>query len=98
MKHFATRATALAVLALSQPVFAGEIDDLKAEIAAQKAAEAAQQARLDALEQRLNAVMSQQAATPAAAPGKKPVVISKAMATDQNGSPIEATPSGVALY
>ena len=76
MKKFAMRASALAVLALCQPVFANEIDDLKAEIAAQKAAEAAQKARLDALEQRLNAVTSQQATAPA----KAPVAVNKALA------------------
>ncbi|MEP6502635.1 MAG: porin [Betaproteobacteria bacterium] len=94
MKKFALSATAVAVLTLVQSVFAGEIDDLKAEIAAQKAAAAAQQARLDALEQRLNAVT----AAPATAPGKPPVVVSKAMATDQNGAPLESAPSGVTLY
>ena len=81
MKKFAMRASALAVLALCQPAFANEIDDLKAEIAAQKAAEAAQQARLDALEQRLDAMSSQ----PAAAPAKAPVAVDKALLTDQNG-------------
>ena len=94
MKHFAMRATALAVLALSQPAFAGEIDDLKAEIAAQKAAEAAQQARLDALEQRLNAVMAQQQAAPA----KPATPVSPAMTTDQNGVAVIGDPSGVKLY
>jgi predicted porin len=93
MKKFAMRASALAVLALCQPVFAGEIDDLKAEIAAQKAAEAAQKARLDALEARLNAVTSQQAAAPAKAP-----VVAKALLTDQNGAKITEAPAGVALY
>ena len=93
MKKFAMRASALAVLALCQPVFASEIDDLKAEIAAQKAAEAAQKARLDALEARLNAVTSQ----PAAAPAKAPVV-AKALLTDQNGAKIVDAPAGVALY
>ena len=98
MNGFALRASALAVLALSQPVFAGEIDDLKAEIAAQKAAEAAQKARLDALEARLNAVTSQQAAAPVPAPDKKAAAISPAMATDQNGVKLGEAPSGVALY
>ncbi len=93
MKKFALRASALAVLALCQPVFASEIDDLKAEIAAQKAAEAAQKARLDALEQRLNAVQSQQPAAPAVAP-----VVNKALLTDQNGMKIVDTPAGVSLY
>jgi len=66
MNKFALRAIALAVLALAQPVFANEIDDLKAEIAAQKAAEAAQKARLDALEAKLDAAAaSQQATAPA---------------------------------
>jgi predicted porin len=91
MKKFAMRASALAVLALCQPVFAGEIDDLKAEIAAQKATEAAQKARLDALEQRLNAVQ-------AAAPAKAPVAINKALLTDQNGTKIVEAPAGVSLY
>ena len=93
MKKFAMRASALAVLALCQPVFASEIDDLKAEIAGQKAAEAAQKARLDALEQRLNAMTSQQAAAPAKAP-----VVAKALLTDQNGAKITDAPAGVSLY
>ena len=93
MNGFAVRASALAVLALSQPVFAGEIDDLKAEIAAQKATEAAQKARLDALEARLNAVTSEQAAAPAKAP-----VVNKALLTDQNGAKITDAPAGVSLY
>lgn len=92
MKKFAMRASALAVLALCQPVFAGEIDDLKAEIAAQKATEAAQKARLDALEARLNAVQAQPAA-----PAKAPVV-AKALLTDQNGAKITDAPAGVSLY
>ena len=88
MMKFAMRATALAALAVCGPAFAGEIDDLKAEIAAQKAAAAAQQARLDALEQRLNAVQS---GTPAASP-------SPALQTDQNGAKVERSPGGVTLY
>jgi predicted porin len=96
MKKFALRASALAVLALCQPVFASEIDDLKAEIAAQKAAEAAQKARLDALEQRLNAVTSQQAAAPA--PAATTAAVPAAMTTDQNGVKLVDAPSGVALY
>lgn len=96
MKNFAMRASALAVLALCQPVFASEIEDLKAEIAAQKAAEAAQKARLDALEARLNAVTNQQAAAPA--PAAKAAAVSPAMATDQNGTKLVDAPSGVALY
>jgi predicted porin/uncharacterized coiled-coil protein SlyX len=94
MKNFAMRATALAVLALCQPVFADEIADLKAEIAAQKASEAAQKARLDALEERLNAVQSQQAVAPAKAPMAVPV----ALTTDQNGAPIDPAANGVSLY
>ena len=94
MKKFAMRASALAVLALCQPVFASEIDDLKAEIAAQKATEAAQRARLDALEQRLNAMGSQ----PAAVPAKAPVAINKALLTDQNGVKTVEAPAGVSLY
>jgi len=93
MKKFAMRASALAVLALCHPVFANEVDDLKAEIAAQKAAEAAQKARLDALEARLNAMSTQQAAAPAKAP-----VVAKALQTDQNGAKIIDTPAGVSLY
>ncbi len=93
MKKFAMRASALAALALCHPVFANEVDDLKAEIAAQKAAEAAQKARLDALEARLNAMSAQ----PAAAPAKAPVV-AKALQTDQNGAKIIDTPAGVSLY
>jgi predicted porin len=74
MNRFVMRATALAALALCQPVFADEISDLKAEIAAQKAAAQAQQARLEALEQKLNGVVQQQQAAaakpaPAAAAG-----------------------------
>ena len=93
MKKFAMRASALAALALCHPVFANEVDDLKAEIAAQKAAEAAQKARLDALEARLNAMSSQPAAAPAAAP-----VVNPALLTDQNGVKIVDTPAGVSLY
>ena len=94
MKNLAMRASALAVLALCQPAFAGEIEDLKAEIAAQKATEAAQKARLDALERRLDAI----SAAPAAPPAKAPVAVSKAMLTDQNGAKLPEAPSGVALY
>ena len=90
LKNFALSATAAAVLATCQPAFSNEIDDLKAEIAAQRAAAAAQQARLDALEQRLNAAQAQPAA-PA-----KPVA--KALQTDQNGGKLVETPAGVALY
>jgi predicted porin/uncharacterized coiled-coil protein SlyX len=68
MNHFVLRATMLGVLAVCQPVFADEISDLKAEIAAQKQAAAQQKARLDALEQRLNGVQQQQAATVGAPP------------------------------
>jgi len=93
MKKFAMRASALAALALCHPVFASEVDDLKAEIAAQKAAEAAQKARLDALEARLNAMTAPPAAAPAAAP-----VVNKALLTDQNGQKIVDTPAGVSLY
>jgi predicted porin len=96
MNRFAMRATALAALALCQPAFANEVDDLKAEIAAQKAAAAAQQARLDALEQRLNSMNAQPAPAPAAkAPSP---AVAKAMSTDQNGVPIIADPAGVTLY
>ena len=94
MKTFALRATALAVLALSQPVFADEITDLRAEIAAQKATEAAQKARLDALEQRLNAMQTQ----PVAAAPLPPVARAQALTTDQNGMPVDPAASGVALY
>ena len=94
MKKFAMGASALAVLALCQPVFAGEVDDLKAEIAAQKANEAAQKARLDALEQRLDAVTSQQASASA----KPAPAISPALATDQNGGRIKPNATGVSLY
>jgi len=94
MKKFAMRASALAVLALCQPAFASEVDDLKAEIAAQKAAEQAQKARLDALEQRLDAMTSQQAAAQA----KAPVAVNKALLSDQNGAKITDAPSGVSLY
>ena len=68
MNHFVLRATMLGVLAVCQPVFADEISDLKAEIAAQKQAAEAQRARLDALEQKLNGVQQQQAATVSAPP------------------------------
>lgn len=91
MKHFALSATAAAVLAVGHPAFAGEIDDLKAEIAAQKAAAAAQQARLDALEKRLDAAQAQQPAAAAAAPAP-------ALRTDQNGARLVDTPAGVTLY
>ena len=72
------RASALAVLTLCHPVFASEVDDLKAEIAAQKAAEAAQKARLDALEQRLDAMTASQAVTSA----PKVAAVSLALTTD----------------
>jgi predicted porin/uncharacterized coiled-coil protein SlyX len=62
----------LGVLAVCQPVFADEISDLKAEIAAQKLAAEAQKARLDALEQKLNGVQQQQAATVSAPPPPGP--------------------------
>jgi predicted porin len=65
MNRFVMRATVLAALGLCQPVFADEISDLKAEIAAQKAAAQAQQARLEALEQKLNGVVQQQQAAAA---------------------------------
>jgi len=62
----------LGVLAVCQPVFADEISDLKAEIAAQKLAAEAQKARLDALEQKLNGVQQQQAASVSAPPPPGP--------------------------
>jgi predicted porin len=96
MNSFALRATALAVLALCQPAFANEVDDLKAEIAAQKAAAAAQQARLDALERRLDAATAQPAAAPA--PKAPAPAVSKAMSTDQNGVPLGTELAGVTLY
>jgi predicted porin/uncharacterized coiled-coil protein SlyX len=68
MNKFALRATMLGVLAVCQPVWADEISDLKAEIAAQKQAAAAQKARLDALEEKLNGVQKQQQAAAAAPP------------------------------
>jgi predicted porin len=92
MKNFAMRASALAVLALCHPVFASEVDDLKAEIAAQKAAEAAQKARLDALEQRLDAMTAQQAPSPA------PKSVPLALTTDQNGAKLADAQTGVSLY
>jgi predicted porin len=94
MKKFALTATALAALACAHPAFANEIDDLKAEIAAQRTAAAAQQARLDALEQRLNAA----SIAPPAGPAKKSVAIAPSMTTDQNGVKLIDAPSGVALY
>ena len=68
MKRTLLSTAILAAFALSPPVFADELSDLKAEIAAQRAAAAAQQARLDALEQKLNNVQQQQAATVSAPP------------------------------
>jgi predicted porin len=79
MNHLVLRATMLGVLAMCEPVFADEISDLKAEIAAQKQAAEAQKARLDALEQRLNGVLQQQAAAtsqPAPASGGLPAGVS----------------------
>jgi predicted porin/uncharacterized coiled-coil protein SlyX len=72
MNQFVLRATMLGVLAVCQPVFADEISDLKAEIAAQKLAAEAQKARLDALEQKLNGVQQQQAASVSAPPPPGP--------------------------
>ena len=50
----------LATFAATTPVFADEVSDLRAMIAAQKQAAEAQKMRLDALEQKLNAVQQQQ--------------------------------------
>jgi predicted porin len=51
----------LMTLALCQPVFADELSELRAEIAAQKNAAEAQRLRLEALEKKLEAVQSAQA-------------------------------------
>ena len=56
----------MAIYAIASPVFADELSDLKAEIAAQKQAAEKQRARLYALEQKLNNVQQQQAAAAAA--------------------------------
>lgn len=61
MKRIALNAALLGALALSQPVLADDLSDLRAEIAAQKQAAALQQARLDALEKKLESASSQQA-------------------------------------
>ena len=69
MKKTALATAVLALFAFATPVFADELSDLKAEIAAQKAAAAAQKARLDALEKRLEGVQAAPPAARAAAPG-----------------------------
>lgn len=68
MKKFAFNAIVLGLMALSQPVLADDLSDLKAEIAAQKAAAAQQQARLEALEKKLETAAAQPAAAKAPAP------------------------------
>ena len=98
MKKFAMRASALAVLALCQPVFANEIDDLKAEIAAQKrnrgGAEGAARCA-GAAPQRGDQRRRQACRTPS--PSTR-LWIALAMTTDQNGVKLVDAPSGVALY
>jgi predicted porin len=88
----------LAIYSIATPVFADELSDLKAEIAAQKQAAAAQKARLDALEQKLNAVQQQQAAAPApaaAAPGAAAPGVSYAQS---QGLTVNAAGATVQLY
>lgn len=99
MKHLALRATMLAALAACQPVFADEISDLKAEIAAQKQAAEAQRQRLDALEQRLSGVQQQQqqqaAATSPAPTGGAPMGVSFKQG---EGATLTAAGASVTLY
>ena len=70
MNKTALCAAILAIYSVATPVFADEIADLKAEIAAQKKQAAEQKARLDVLEQKLDRVQAPQAAAPAAATGQ----------------------------
>ncbi len=72
MKKTALSIAMIAAGLASMPVWADELSDLKAEIAAQKQAAAAQKARLDALEQRLNGVQQQQQAAAAAPAATSP--------------------------
>lgn len=69
MKKTAFATAVLALFAFATPVFADELSDLKAEIAAQKSAAAAQKARLDALEKRLESAQAAAPAAPAPAAG-----------------------------
>ncbi len=100
MKHFALRATVLAALAVCPPVFADEIADLKAEIAAQKQAAEAQRQRLDALEQKLNGVQQQQAASVSAPPPPGPEGSSQTGVSFKQGQGLTYTAASgsVSLY
>lgn len=99
MNHFVLRATMLGVLAVCQPVFADEISDLKAEIAAQKEAAAAQKARLDALEQKLNGVQQQQQAAAATPPAATSGAMPAGVGFEQGKGLSYTTPNGsVSLY
>ena len=99
MNTFVLRATMLGVVALCQPVFADEISDLKAEIAAQKQAAEAQKARLDALEQKLNGVQQQQSASVSAPPAGSDGTSASGVSFKQGQGLTYSSPSGsVSLY
>jgi len=97
MNKTALCAAILAGYGIATPVFADEIGDLKAEIAAQKKQAAEQKARLDALEQKLNAVqMSPPTSTGAAqATGQAGVPSSITNAANPSGAPATQAPQGV---
>ena len=101
MKKTALCTAVLAIYAIASPVFADELSDLKAEIAAQKQAAEKQRARLYALEQKLNNVQQQQAAAaaapapaPAAAQGTSTTPTPKATASRHRGWPGSAATAG----
>ena len=96
MKKTALCTAVLAIYAIASPVFADELSDLKAEIAAQKQAAAAQKARLDALEQKLNNVQQQQQAAVAAAPA--PAAASAAAYKQGDGLTLGNASGFVTLY
>ena len=98
MKKTALCTAILAIYGLSTPVFADEISDLKAEIAAQKQAAAAQQARLDALEARLNGVQQQQASAQRAAPAAAPAEASGVSFKQGEGLSVRSANGVVSVY
>lgn len=87
MKKLTLTTAILAAFAVTQPVFADDMADLKAEIMAQKKAAAAQQARLEALEKKLEASQMKTAPQVAAAP-----------ASSTGGLTIGSPYGGVTLY
>jgi predicted porin len=97
MKKTALFTAVLAALTLAPPVFADEISDLKAEIAAQKQAAEAQRARLDALEKKLNGVQQQQAAV-ASAPAAAVAAPSGTGYTQGEGLTVRSQAGSVTLY